>query len=207
MKAITLYDPWGSLMAIGAKVNETRGCRTSHRGDICIHVAKTDHGCSDEVMQAAVKAFLSRNLLPSPNYGCIVAVVDLYDVRPFDDFGFEDTNDPTLIHVTDEEAMFGNYSPGRFIYRTRNLRRLAKPVPCRGFQSIGWTVPADVAALVRAQLPLQCSFGAATDDRCTATPTHASTFNGERTEMLWCGEHHAALLAGLQTPGHSFVKL
>lgn len=40
MKAITLYEPWASLMAIGAKVNETRPSRTRHRGDICIHAAQ-----------------------------------------------------------------------------------------------------------------------------------------------------------------------
>ena len=34
LKAITLYEPWASLMAIGAKRNETRPCRINHRGDI-----------------------------------------------------------------------------------------------------------------------------------------------------------------------------
>lgn len=150
MKAITLYDPWGSLMSIGAKVNETRGCRTSHRGDICIHVAKTDHGCSDEVAQAAIKAFQSRGVMPQPVFGCIVAVVDLWDVQPSEKFYCEPpTTDPFCI--TKEEFTFGNYHAGRFIYRTRNLRRLVKPVPCRGFQSIGWTVPPEVEAQIRAQ--------------------------------------------------------
>lgn len=37
LKAITLWEPWASLMAIGAKKNETRGCWTKHRGDIAIH--------------------------------------------------------------------------------------------------------------------------------------------------------------------------
>jgi hypothetical protein len=31
MKAITLYEPYASLMRIGAKINETRGQRTNHR--------------------------------------------------------------------------------------------------------------------------------------------------------------------------------
>ena len=83
LKAITLYEPYASLMAIGAKRNETRGCRTSLRGDIAIHAAKKDYGCSEAVGYAAVKAFRDRGLEPSPDtMGCIVAVVNLYDVQP-----------------------------------------------------------------------------------------------------------------------------
>ena len=217
MKAITLYDPWGSLMSIGAKVNETRGCRTSHRGDICIHVAKADHGCSDEVAQAAVKAFQSRGIVPQPVFGCIVAVVDLWDVQPSEKFFrgslFNRGQHAELVQagripLFDEELMFGNYAPGRFIYRTRNLRRLATPVPCRGFQCVGWTAPPDIAAKVQAQLPRQCSFGAATSNRCQQPPTHVSTFQGRRSEqMFWCAEHHDGLLQDPQTPGHGFEKL
>ena len=153
MKAITLYDPWGSLMAIGAKVNETRGCRTTHRGDICIHVAKADYGCSDEVAQAVIKAFQSRGIVPQPVFGCIVAVVDLWDVQPSKLFKTKGSMIwPGEFEVSEEELQFGNYDSGRWIYRTRNLRRLTIPVPCRGFQSIGWTVPPEVEAKVRAQL-------------------------------------------------------
>ena len=85
LKAITLYEPWASLMAIGAKRNETRGCRTSHRGDIAIHAAKTDHGTPESLVPAIIKAFRDRNLKPDERtLGCIVAVVDLYDVQPTD---------------------------------------------------------------------------------------------------------------------------
>jgi len=85
LKAITLYEPWASLMAIGAKRNETRGCRTTHRGDIAIHVAKTDHGTPESLVPAILHAYRSRKLQPDPNtFGCIIAVVDLYDVQPTD---------------------------------------------------------------------------------------------------------------------------
>jgi len=145
LKAITLYEPYASLMAIGAKRNETRGCRTSLRGDIAIHAAKKDYGCSEAVGYAAVKAFRDRGLEPSPDtLGCIVAVVNLYDVQPAE-----------RVYPTSsaEELAFGNYLCGRWIYLTHTVRRLAKPVPCRGYQSIGWTVPPDVEAKVREQLP------------------------------------------------------
>ena len=150
LKAITLYEPYASLMAIGAKRNETRGCRTSHRGDIAIHAAKADHGTPETLVPLILQAIESRRdqlqgWRPDPVYlGCIIAVVNLYDVQPAE-----------RVYPTSsaEELAFGNYLCGRWIYLTHTVRRLAKPVPCRGSQAIGWTVPANVEALVRAQLP------------------------------------------------------
>ena len=59
-----------------------------------------------------------------------------------------------LIFATGERdaVAFGNYGFNRWIYRTRNLRRLKTPVPAKGMQCVGWTVPPDVEAKVLAQL-------------------------------------------------------
>jgi len=40
MKAITLTQPWATLVAIGAKQIETRPWSTSYRGQLAIHAAK-----------------------------------------------------------------------------------------------------------------------------------------------------------------------
>lgn len=40
--AITLWQPWASLVACGAKRWETRGWRTSYRGPLRIHAAKVE---------------------------------------------------------------------------------------------------------------------------------------------------------------------
>ena len=52
----------------------------------------------------------------------------------------------------------------------------------------------------------QCSFGAATPDRCQNTITHASTFNGVYTGMCWCDEHATDHAQGLVTPGHTSIR-
>lgn len=39
MKAVTLWQPWASLVAIGAKTIETRSWATSYRGPLAIHAA------------------------------------------------------------------------------------------------------------------------------------------------------------------------
>jgi activating signal cointegrator 1 len=40
VKALTLTQPWASLVAVGAKVIETRSWSTSYRGPLAIHAAK-----------------------------------------------------------------------------------------------------------------------------------------------------------------------
>lgn len=40
MKALTIRQPWASLVAVGAKTIETRGFATSYRGPLLIHAGK-----------------------------------------------------------------------------------------------------------------------------------------------------------------------
>lgn len=44
MKALTVRQPWASLIACGAKTIETRSWRTSYRGWLAIHAGKTIDG-------------------------------------------------------------------------------------------------------------------------------------------------------------------
>ncbi len=149
---MTLIEPWATLVAIGAKKNETRGQRTAHRGDMAIHAGLNQSGGSDEVTAAFLEAFRRRGEKPQINFGKIVAVVEIVDVQPSERF-YRVPNCPSdPFHLSAEEAMFGNYAPGRFIYRTMNLRRLRVPVPCKGQQCVGFVLPPDVEAKVRAQL-------------------------------------------------------
>jgi hypothetical protein len=141
-------------MAIGAKVNETRGRRMEYRGDLCIHAGKANSSFSAELAEATLADFHKRGLRLRPGtQGCILAVVELWDVQPAEHFAtgrgwFE----RDLIPLTAEELLFGDYRDGRQVYRTRRLRRLQTPVPCRGAQALGWPLPPDVEAAVRAQL-------------------------------------------------------
>ena len=42
MKAVTLYQPYASLVAIGAKKFETRSWKTSYRGPLAIHAGVSE---------------------------------------------------------------------------------------------------------------------------------------------------------------------
>jgi len=40
LKALTLWQPWASLLAGGGKMFETRSWKTNYRGPVVIHAAK-----------------------------------------------------------------------------------------------------------------------------------------------------------------------
>lgn len=40
VRALSLHQPWASLIAVGAKTIETRSWRTEHRGRLLIHAAR-----------------------------------------------------------------------------------------------------------------------------------------------------------------------
>nr|WP_320146014.1 ASCH domain-containing protein [uncultured Anaeromusa sp.] len=86
MKAITILQPWASLIACGAKKIETRGWATKYRGPIAIHAGKKDpckkpwEGMGE--FENAVDSVLNKNnlewrLLP---LGSVIAIADLVDV-------------------------------------------------------------------------------------------------------------------------------
>lgn len=156
MKAITLHEPWASLMRAGAKHYETRGVRTTLRGDIAITSAKHACNMSDDLYKRCFAAFASRGYVPKPEHrGCVLCVVEIYDVVRTEicwQAVMKGLQPLMATELTDEEFYFGNYEPGRFVYLTRNLRPLREPVPCKGMQAIGWTLPPEVEAAVRKQI-------------------------------------------------------
>ena len=50
MKALSLWQPWASLIAAGVKKVETRHWPTAYRGPIAIHAAKRlESDCGEEL--------------------------------------------------------------------------------------------------------------------------------------------------------------
>lgn len=141
MKAVTLWEPWATLVAVGAKQFETRSWKTSHRGELAIHASvRRDvlkRLLSDEPLgedAEPLRAILKRLGLSKQGqfgFGCVVAIVDLVGVM-------STTNaNPTV----DEEAV-GDWRPGRFAWQLRNVRRQDPPIEARGAQLLWeWTPP------------------------------------------------------------------
>jgi hypothetical protein len=167
MKAISLTQPWATLVAISAKRYETRSWQTKYRGEIAIHASAgfpidARRLCIPPLGMGYVGPFsaalataglkgpvadgnrISTGQLP---LGAIIAVLTLVDITPtgtlFSPHSLPDSG------VNEEE--FGDYSPGRFAWGLTNVRALKEPVPCKGSLSL-WLVPPHVEAKVRAQL-------------------------------------------------------
>lgn len=138
MKAISLHQPWATAMAIGLKRNETRNRLTHYRGDlvICSALKPMNHDRFDIMrlhnMPAAAMQF---------GYAlCLVEVYDCVTTEFLSEGG-----------ITETEFSLGDYTPGRFAWRTRNLRRLNTPIEVKGKQGF-MNLPPDVEAKILAQL-------------------------------------------------------
>lgn len=143
MKALSLMQPWATLVALGAKQIETRSWSTNYRGPLAIHasrrlLAENTRFCCKEPFHTALEAGEYRFDAASKHnpfhlpLGVVVAIVHLIDVQPI-----------TLSNIPSEpERSFGDYAPGRYAWILREISCLLEPIPARG--SLGlweWTPP------------------------------------------------------------------
>jgi hypothetical protein len=136
MKAISLWQPWASAIALGLKQYETRGWKTSYRGPLAIHAAK--RSVDGMITSAMIQDLLERGVvkwrgLPALPLGCIVATCRLVDFIPT-----SFANRGPLI-ITEQERRWGDWSPCRWAWRLEDVRPLVEPFACRGKQGL-WTV-------------------------------------------------------------------
>ena len=86
MKAITVWQPWATLLATGQKHNETRSWKTSYRGEILIHAAKTDHsGILLHIPMEELKHFQKAGVVNELPTGVIVGKANLVDCFQIDE--------------------------------------------------------------------------------------------------------------------------
>lgn len=132
MRAISLWQPWASAIALGHKHIETRGWSTKYRGPLVIHAAK--RWTKDQRDFASTEFTLGRLPRALP-LGAYVAVADLVDVQ----------ETGTLKLTVDAiERLYGNYEPGRFGWVLENIRPLHEPVPAVGKQGFWTPTPAEL---------------------------------------------------------------
>lgn len=148
MKAITLYQPWATLMAIGAKRIETRSWATSYRGELAIHAGKDTWGIEiffEEPFKAVLTAAGIRGISDLP-LGQVVGVCELFSCEP---------TERLIETVEPPELDFGTYAVGRFGWLTRNMRRIDPAIPARGAQRLwDWDPQGSYREQARAQMGL-----------------------------------------------------
>ncbi len=152
LKALTLTQPWATLMAVGAKHIETRSWSTTHRGLLAIHAAKGFPAWAEDICQepfvcgALLDAgYVSRGTTrTNPRdlpLGQVVAIASLDRVERI----------TQSYPVTKMERAFGDYRVGRFAWHFSAIYRLTSPIAARG--SLGlwtWDPPVSFWEAVRA---------------------------------------------------------
>lgn len=132
MKALTLTQPWATLVAIGAKKIETRSWNTNYRGRLAIHAAKGFPGAArsiafrNEYFKSALTAagYQSPDDLP---VGVVLGGCNLVRV--------ERITDQTLTPPMPEYE-FGSYDVGRYMWYLEDFVRYSAPIPAKGALSL-----------------------------------------------------------------------
>ncbi len=120
MKALSLTQPWASLVATDQKRVETRSWSTNYRGPLYIHAAKSMNDAAHDF--ATEELFGGRLPLVLP-LGALIATARLVDVR---------RTEAVIRELTATEIRYGDYTPGRFAWFLEDIQELPEPIPARG---------------------------------------------------------------------------
>jgi activating signal cointegrator 1 len=138
LPAISVWQPWASLLAHGVKVHETRSWAPS-----VAYIGKTFAICASKTTQgldlfaqpsdadyttriAALRVLRMDGVdLHHLPLGCIVGVGQL--VKAIRTSGAE---------IDSTERALGDWTPGRWAWRFEHMQRLVEPVPVQGKQGI-----------------------------------------------------------------------
>jgi activating signal cointegrator 1 len=125
VKALSIHQPYASLIALGVKHFETRHWGTAYRGPLAIHATKKlEYPASRQFMRVLVNAGIE-DVAALP-LGCVIAITDLV--------GCWKTRSITH-RISEVEALVGDFSHGRVAWELTNVRVL-NPVPVRGQQGL-----------------------------------------------------------------------
>lgn len=146
MKAITLYQPWASLIAMGAKRIESRSWYTGYRGPLAIHAGKKNdyinpdkirYICHDEPFRKVLGITGMFDYTKKFPLGCIVATCELIACLKVESIGEQ----PDIqgwkfgthyFPASKQEFYFGDYSIGRYRWFLANIKPLENPIPTTG---------------------------------------------------------------------------
>lgn len=128
MKALSLTQPWASLVESGAKRIETRGWPTRYRGPVAIHAAKGFPSWAKNLCYTAPFCDVLRKhgmLRPEQlPLGLVLCITSIQDCRRTEDLTRE---------ISELERAFGDYGPGRYGFVLGPVTRVFDPpIPARG---------------------------------------------------------------------------
>ncbi len=152
MKALSLTQPWASLVIEGFKKYETRSWSTTYRGALAIHASKGFPGWAKSLLiddnhedDNFIRDALNRNPGSLP-LGAILGIVTLVDCQPTYDVLGSDT-----VFISQPEHDFGDWSEGRYAWKLDGPLWFIDPVPVKGALSL-WEIPPTEINQVNAEI-------------------------------------------------------
>lgn len=120
-RAISLRQPWASLIIYGLKPVEIRTWQTNYRGPLIIHAAKT-------VDEDALLRFRIEN----PPKGCLIGTVELIEV--------ERLTKPKWHELAAQHLNISPYTSGLYAWHLAEPRQMGEPIPYRGERGLFFVV-------------------------------------------------------------------
>ena len=139
MKALSLIQPWASLVTLGAKRIETRSWQTRYRGPLAIHASKGfPSDCRKLVGQAPFYECLGARTATELPLGAVLGVVWLTECLPTDQ-----------LEPGEPEKFFGDFTPGRFGWFFEQTILTFNPRPVSGARGLwDWEPPGDMKTTI-----------------------------------------------------------
>jgi activating signal cointegrator 1 len=155
MKALSLTQPWATLIAIGLKTIETRSWSTKYRGTIGIHASKGFPSWAREFVTDGIAGTDLRQFsigVEDLPLGSIIATAEIT--------GCYSTNQENLLIKSPDtlsiplpgtrENLYGDYSANRFMWKLESVKPLREPIACKGALSL-WDVPVEIERQIKEQ--------------------------------------------------------
>ena len=138
--ALSLTQPWATLVVLSLKQRETRSWATRFRGRVLIHAAKGFPAWAKEQLEYPVfrDALAQHGITRAAELpvGKIIGAVEIVGCEP------------TRIvreRISQQERAFGDYDDGRFAFEMQNAVQFKEPIGVRGALGF-WKVPPEILA-------------------------------------------------------------
>jgi activating signal cointegrator 1 len=173
MKAISLLQPWATLVVIGAKRIETRSWNTKYRGELLIHAsARMDKAQKALTHSEPFWQYLKK--LDELPLGAIIGKVNLSETSTTD--FFKTAAQAKLKGIKwEHELQFGDYSPGRYGWLLKDALQFDGPIQQPGNRSL-WNFP-------------MCKVCGCWEEDACIHPKHGNCYWAEEDLCSHCKDH------------------
>jgi hypothetical protein len=145
MQALTIHEPWATLLVKGKKQFETREWQRNYRGLLAIHSGKQSVDIEDYPL--GLSEILDDSKITQDNLNNnkqkIIAIATLKDIHLM--------TDKFINEQSELERLTGFWEPRRFAWELTNIKLLPEPIAARGMPGL-WTVPDNIYVQIQQQL-------------------------------------------------------